>query len=77
MFISQSVRTTMPDEFRTGPNKYGIPVQSICYPPKTLLEGAPYDPRPWSGVARHLESQLSFLHEMEMQTLTQGDFRED
>jgi len=67
----------MQDGFRTaGENKYGIPLRSIVYPPKTLLEGAPYDPRPWSGLARHLESVLNELHELEMQTLTQGDFRD-
>ena len=67
----------MQDGFRTaGENKYGIALRSIVYPPQTLLEGAPYDPRPWSGLARHLESVLNELHELEMQTLTQGDFRD-
>jgi hypothetical protein len=41
------------------------------------MEGAPYDPRPWSGLARHLEGILNEINELEMQTLTQGDFRED
>lgn len=68
---------TMQDGFRVGENKYGIPIRSICYPPKTLMEGAPYDPRPWSGLARHLEGILNEINELEMQTLTQGDFRED
>lgn len=62
--------------FRDGPNRYGIKIRSICYPPQTLLEGAPYDPNPWSGVARHLETILNDLHELEMQTLTQGDHRD-
>lgn len=65
------------EHWTTGPNRYGIKVRSIVYPPKTLLQGAPYDPRPLSGVARHLESIANRMHELEMQTLTQGDFRED
>lgn len=67
----------MQNGFRGGENRYGIAVSSICYPPQTLLEGAPYDPRPWSGVARHLESIANDLNELEMQKMTQGDFRED
>jgi hypothetical protein len=74
--ICPNVLSTMPSGFRDGPNRYGIKIRSIVYPPATLMEGAPYDPRPWSGVARHLEGLLNEINELEMQTLTQGDHRD-
>ena len=55
---------------------YGIKVRSVCYPPKTLKEGAKYDPAK-SGLQMHLEALYNNEYELWLQTMTQGDNRED